>query len=69
MVLFAAQRKEQERRTIAREIKVDRNYEIGAIKEQRQGEKGPKVWPFFHLQPQRRGRACAKCFKPGWPAP
>ena len=49
MVLFAAPRKEQERRTIAREIKVDRNYEIGAIKEQRQGEKGPKVWPFFHL--------------------
>ena len=55
MVLFAAPRKEQERRTIEREIKVDRNYEIGAIKEQRQGEKGPKVWPFFHLQPQRRG--------------
>ena len=28
---------------------------LGAIKEQRRGEKGPKVWPFFHLQPHGEG--------------
>ena len=70
MVLFAAPRKEQERRTIEREIKVDRNYEIGAIKEQRQGEKGPKVWPFFHLQPHEEGGSLCQVFQPaGFPLP
>ena len=36
---------------------------LGAIKEQRRGEKGSKAWPFFHLQPHGEGEGLCQVFQ------